>query len=205
MRMKSPVFLAALLLTGPLTGRASAQLVEKRVVLAQFGACLAKSAPQMSMRLLMTEPGSKQEHETAGSLALGRDACLHDRAVLTMQSAAIRGAVAEAILRGDVGLLDRVSELPNAPADRVSVGLQIEPFMVAFGRCIARAAPAKSAAIIRTLQSSAGEKSAVLALGTVLSDCVATDVAYHLNIGDLRMHLAPALYLLAQTGATGSR
>lgn len=177
-------------------------LVERRVVIAEFGDCAYKAAPALSAKLLASEPGTPQERKYAETLVLSRTPCLAGRPVLSMATSAIRGAVAEAAFRRAPGLLDKEAGAPSAAAARVVTGLQDEPFVIAYAHCLVDAAPAKVAAIFKTAETTPEERGAVIALGNSLSDCMATDVAYHINIGDLRAHLAAALYLRAVDAPT---
>lgn len=197
---------SAVVVSAPAAGTSAptSPLLEKRVVLRKFADCVVRGAERRSLKVLRTDPGSRDEHEEVHTLVQSQAPCLGDRSVLSMHTAAIRGVIAEAVFARHGDWLQSVSAMPAAAPVRVAGKLEVEPFMVAYAGCIAKAEPAKAAAVLATEPTTAAERSAVLGLGDTLKDCMAIDVAYHLNIGDLRTHLASALFLEVPQSVTGA-
>jgi hypothetical protein len=107
----------------------------------------------------------------------------------------MRGALAEAALRRDAAKLAALAVRPAAPAARITErGVGTRPFVIAYGQCIAAAAPAQAVALIGTPHGSDDEKRAIMAIGEPLKACMPEGVAYSLNIRDVRNHVADALY-----------
>jgi hypothetical protein len=199
MRLKS-CLLASLLLAAPAAQATQASflhpgdLVPQAQASGAFGACVVRQAPRMSRELLATAPGSREEARLAASLAQGRAECLRGLS-LGFSTGAFRGAVAEAMLHTTPGALAALAGRGSAPPVRPA-SADGRAFVIAYATCIAEAEPALAVALLGTERTSAAERAATIAFGTVLSACMPEDLEYRLDIADLRNHIAAHLYTL---------
>lgn len=170
-------------------------LISKQVELGDFGACLLKQARGQSTKLLGTTLGSSEERELAITLARGHNACIRGR-VLTGQTGAIRGAVAQAVLFRDPVLLDRLAARPTAPAIRPEKA-DGRRFLIAYATCLTTAEPGKTAAFLHSGYGTAEERTGFLAYGDTLKACMPVGQEYQVDIPDLRNQIAAIAYQLA--------
>lgn len=177
-------------------------LIPHQLIVKQFADCVERSAKHGAIKMLRTTPGSKEEHDLITILAFGQSQCLTDRALLSMKPWNVRGAVAEAVFARHPEWLQVAAKLPVSAPARPPEKLEAEAFMIAYSRCIAASAPERTAAILQTKLASPEERQATLALGDALQACVPLDIAYHLNVVDLRVHLASALFLALPEAVT---
>jgi hypothetical protein len=106
------------------------------------------------------------------------------------------------MLDRDPAKLDAVAARRTITPQRPGTGLTDGQFMVAYADCLLAAEPSKTATLLRAARRTPAERSAMVAYGQTLSDCMPTDISYTMNIPDLRAHLAFAAYrsLLAEGG-----
>lgn len=172
-------------------------LVNQRGQMIAATECLARNASALSAHVLAEEPYSKAQWAAAKELIAGRWSCLGQKNAVAVRGDIFYGELASAMLERKPELLAQVAALPVSAPQRPGTGLKDGPFVGAFAECLAHAEPAKTVAILKTVRDSAEERAAVIAYGQALSDCTATDIAYHMNIPDLRAHLAYSVYRMA--------
>ncbi|MGL4312964.1 MAG: hypothetical protein ACRCSO_03145 [Sphingomonas sp.] len=172
-------------------------LVSQRSQFAQAATCFVRYAARASADVLAKPMYSSQQLRAAKSLLEGNFSCLRDKDAVAIRDDIFYGELAAALLAHDPMLLDRLANMPSQAPLRPAPGLDASEFINAFGECLVRAEPQKSAALLKSERGSTAEREAVLAYGDTLSACTATDIAYHMNIPDLRAHIAISAYRLA--------
>lgn len=171
------------------------QPVPRAPVIAEFGACVARQAPDRARELLRTGISTAEERKRAGGLAQSNYPCIRSRPGLSMRVGEIRGTVAEALLQADAAALERLRQMPAGASPRPAAA-RGRAFIHAFGTCVAQADPARAASIILTDVGSDAEVEAFRALGPVLDQCVPEGAPEQVGQFDLRNHIAAALYVL---------
>jgi hypothetical protein len=172
---------------------------DKQATLADFADCAIAQAPEKTADLLATTPGTREE-----GLALRRfgsmTSCTRGRSFVSARAGEMRGALAEAALKRDAAkltaLTTRAATTPMRITERAA---GTRPFVIAYGQCIAAAAPAQAVSLIGTAHGSDDEMRAMMAIGEPLKACMPEGVAYSLNIRDVRNHVADALYRISET------
>lgn len=177
--------------------RAPAGLENKQATLADFADCVIAQAPERTAELLATQPGTREE-----GLALrkftGLESCTRGRSFVSARTGEMRGALAEAALKRDAAKLASLTKRAGrAPARIAERAAGTRPFVIAYGQCLAGAAPAQAVSLIATPHGSDDEKRAMMAIGEPLKACMPEGVAYSLNIRDVRNHVADALYRMS--------
>ena len=169
----------------------------KQTTLVDFADCVIDQAPKPSANLLATAPGSLEERAVIrkfGSL----NNCTRGRSFISARTGELRGALAEIALKRDAAKLAALSGRVAVPAVRIAerqVGSR--KFIIAYGQCIAVAAPAEAVKLITTEYGSDAERSALLSIGEPLKACMPEGVAYSINIRDVRNHVGDALYRIS--------
>jgi hypothetical protein len=186
----SMFFAAALLLT-------PAGYEDKQATLADFADCAIAQAPERTAEFLATEPGTREE-----GLALrkfgGMESCTRGRSFVSARTGEMRGALAEAALKRDAAKLTALTARVATPPTRITErATGTRQFVIAYGQCLAQAAPAQAVSLIGTEHGSDAEKGAMIAIGEPLKACMPEGVAYALNIRDVRNHVADALYRMS--------
>ena len=172
---------------------------DKQATLADFADCAVAQAPERTAELLATTPNTREEGQVLRKF-VGLDSCTRGRAFVSARSGEMRGALAEAALLRDAARLAALAARVGATPSRISeTAAGTRPFVIAYGQCIAGAAPSQSVALIATPHGSDDEKRAMLAIGEPLKACMPEGVAYSLNIRDVRNHVADALYRMSET------
>jgi hypothetical protein len=175
------------------------QLVPKQRVVADYGACVVRHAERSSLRLMETAPGSVEEARLARELSLGGFSCLKGRRGLTLQTGAIRGAIAEALIARDPAILAAVRAMPAGSPPRPSLGVDGRAFVIAYADCLVGSDPARSADLIGTDAGSAAERTVFVGFGEALKRCMPERAQYRANVTDIRNHVAAALYRVARS------
>jgi|688.fasta_scaffold305042_2 hypothetical protein len=166
----------------------------KQASLADFADCVIDQAPKQSANLFATAPGSREEGAVIRKFN-GLNNCTRGRAFISARTGELRGALAEVALKRDPAKLAALSTRAAVPPVRIierTIGTR--KFVVAYGQCLALAAPAEAVRLIGTDYGSDAEKSALLSIGEPLKACMPEGVAYAINIRDVRNHVADALY-----------
>ncbi len=121
------------------------------------------------------------------------NACVHVHS-LTLNGAALRGVLAERLLKDDRGaLLARARTSPMVAPRRIDAGSG-EPMQDALFDCIVRAEPAKAAALLDADAATPEEASIFRSLAPSLQACVPLHAAVHIRPGDVRFQVAISLY-----------
>ncbi|OQW48720.1 MAG: hypothetical protein A4S16_06200 [Proteobacteria bacterium SG_bin6] len=154
----------------------------------------------MSAKLARTPLGTPAEREAALTLSRAHNGCVRG-AVLSGQVGAIRGSVAQALLMRQAAMLDTLAARPDAPAQRPA-NAEGRALVIAYATCLLNAAPARTAALLRTPVASAEERPALLAYGEALKQCTPEGIGYRIDLPDLRNHLASIAYLQLAAGQT---
>ena len=166
----------------------------KQASLADFADCVIDQAPRQSTNLLATAPGSREEGAVIRKFN-SLNNCMRGRAFISARTGEVRGALAEVTLKPDPAKLAALSTRAAVPPVRIierMIGTR--KFVIAYGQCLALAAPAEAVRLIGTDYGSDAEKSALLSIGEPLKACMPEGVAYAINIRDVRNHVADALY-----------
>jgi hypothetical protein len=173
---------------------APAGFENKQATLADFADCAATQVPDRVAAFLGTVPHSRDE--TAKLQAFGKlEACTRGRMFVSARTGEMRGALAEVMLKRDAAKLSALAARPAVAAARIAErAAGTRPFVIAYGQCLAGAAPAEAVALVGTAHGSDDEKRAIVAMGEPLKACMPEGVAYQLNIRDVRNHIADALY-----------
>jgi hypothetical protein len=179
------------------SGVLATELVPKQVAVGNFGACIARMAPQQSKRLMETEPESKEERKLLQAIVNANSSCLTKFSSLSMKSDDIRGAIAENLILMDEPRMAKIAAIAPKPPVRAAADKDIQ-FLLGFAACIAQSDPQKSLALLRTEYRSVKEKQAIVALESLLVNCIPETVEYALNVPELRSHLAMATYALSE-------
>lgn len=180
----------------------SQRMVTQRTLYTQIGECLVRVAPAMTRDILAMPPGSPGQSEAIRTMLTGRFACVRHSNAISFPSRLMLTVLAGAWLNRDPALLDRVAALPHGSVRRPVVGLAPEQIASEVAQCLAVARPAEAVALLRTDVGMPAERSAVLDFGQSLSDCTPTDVAYHVNIPELRGNIAYAVYRRAMVAGS---
>ncbi len=170
---------------------------DKQATLADFADCAIAQAPERTAELLATTPGTREEGQALRKF-VSLDSCTRGRSFVSARTGEMRGALAEAALLRDAARLAALAARVGVTPARISeTAAGTRPFVIAYGQCIAGAAPSQSVALIATPHGSDDEKRAMLAIGEPLKACMPEGVAYSLNIRDVRNHVADALYRMS--------
>lgn len=202
MNVLAPFCGVLLLVAAPATAAENPyQLIDKQIVVEDFAQCVLAQAPERSRQLLATQVNSVEEEKLARALMTGLPNCTKGRPVLTMKTGEARGALAEAVLKSDRDLASHLANLEAVPAPRPTE-TDGRKFVSAYGRCLAMASPANARTLIATEHGSSAEKTAMLGFDAALKDCMPIGFSYQINVGDVRNHVATALYdrAIALTG-----
>lgn len=190
--MKAAV--TALILTMLAPAAAAAQtFVPKKIVLDDFGACIVRQAPKLSVKLMATPLGSVEERNLAETLAKANNQCIRGRAYLSGRVGALRGSVAEALFARDQHLLLALSNKGKALAKRAPEA-QGRAFAIGYATCLEAADPRATAGFLLTVPTTDDERKAFLAYGDSLKDCMPTGQAYKVDITDIRNQVAAIAY-----------
>lgn len=166
----------------------------KQATLADFADCVIDQAPRQSANLFATAPGSREEGAAIRKF-INLNSCTRGRAFVSARSGEVRGALVEVALKRDPAKLAALSTRAAVPPVRIAERtIGTRKFVVAYGQCLALAAPAEAVKLIATDYGSDAEKSALLSIGEPLTACMPEGVAYPINIRDVRNHVADALY-----------
>lgn len=166
----------------------------KQATLADFADCVINQAPKQSANLFATAPGSLEEGAAVRKFG-NLDNCTRGRAFVSGRTGEFRGALAEVALKRDAARLAALSSRDAVPPVRIAERMiGTRKFVIAYGQCLALAAPAEAVKLIATDYGSYAEKSALLFIGEPLKACMPEGVAYPINIRDVRNHVADALY-----------
>jgi hypothetical protein len=170
---------------------------DKQATLADFADCAIAQAPERTAALLATQPGTREEGLVLRKL-VGMESCTRGRSFVSARTGEMRGALAEAALKRDTAKLTALAaRAANSPTRITERAAGTRPFVIAYGQCIAQAAPAKAVSLIGTPYGSDDEKRAFMAIGEPLKGCMPEGVAYAINIRDVRNHVADALYRMS--------
>lgn len=175
------------------------RLVPKQRVVADYAACLVRTAERSSLRLMETTPGSGDEARIARDVAVGGYPCLKGRRGLSFQTGAIRGAIAEVFLSREPALLATARALPDGNPPRPPMGIDGRAFVIAYADCLVASDPSRSADLVSTEIHSPAERAAFIGYGEALKRCMPERAAYRANITDIRNHVAAALYRVARS------
>lgn len=169
------------------------RLIDRKILVVEFARCIYDQAPQKVHAVLATAVDSPEEAAQIFALVNSKLQCLKDRPSLSFEVTDARGAFAEVALSKDTALAARLAML--APVDMARPTVRTgRAFVFAYGQCLAAKAPAQARALLATGHGSPEERAAVMGFDTALSDCMPSDLAYQINIGDVRDHVAAALY-----------
>jgi hypothetical protein len=170
----------------------------KQATLADFADCLIAQAPKQSANLFATVPGSLEERAAIRKFN-SFNYCTRGRAFVSARTGELRGALAEISLKRDTAKLAALSARSAVPPARIAErAAGSRKFIIAYGQCLALAAPAEAIQLITKDYGSDAERSALLAIGEPLKACMPEGVAYSINIRDVRNHLADALYRMSR-------
>lgn len=197
--------IAALSVSAPAQA-ATTKMVSQRDQIIEAAACFVRTAPAMSRNVLMLEP-AKERQKKANQLLRGRWSCIPDaKLAVAVRGDIFFGELAGAMIDREPALLENLAARRAKAAQRPGTGLKDGQFMVAYSDCLLAAEPGKTANILRAARGTPAERSAVVAYGQTLSDCMPTDISYTMNIPDLRAHLAYAAYrsLLSERAGTAT-
>ena len=167
-----------------------------------FGTCLARDRSKAGA-LLAAVPGTAREGQVMVDLI--KKGC-PDIDEFTLDTALLRGIVAEAMFERDFGALDARARRPAvavfvAPSGDQLAGLprgaQHSVGMIAYARCVLDQAPQQTMALFRTAPGSAGEGAAFSALGPTLGPCLPEGMKVEFTRPQLRGALAEAAYRAA--------
>jgi hypothetical protein len=168
--------------------------VPKQQVLAEFADCAVATKLQLARDILSTEEASKAEAKALKPIN-SLSNCTKGRDYVSARTGEIRGALAEVLLKSDPAKLQRLAEMPETPAVRISeMGANSRKFVIAYASCILWTNPKLAPALFNSAYSSEQEKTAMLAFGDAFSACIPEKVAYKLDIRDVRNHMASAAY-----------
>lgn len=180
----------------------SQRMVPQRQLFNQIGECLVRVAPDMTADILAMPAGTAEQREAMQILLGGRFACVRHSNGVVYRTNLMLAALASAWLEREETLLDRVAALPLGSVRRPVAGLDGDQLAGAVGQCLAIARPAGAVAVLRAEPGTPAERTAVLDFGQTLSDCTPTDVAYHVNIPELRGSIAYAVYRRAMVAGS---
>ncbi|WP_315761056.1 hypothetical protein [Sphingomonas sp. Y38-1Y] len=180
-------------------GLPQGQLVPKQRVVADYAACLVRNSERSSLRLMETLPGSAEEARVARDVSVGGFPCLKGRRGLSLQTGAVRGAIAEALFARDPAMLAVVRRVSAASPARPPMNIDGRAFVIAYADCLVASDPARSADLVSTEIGSATERSAFLGYGEALKRCMPERASYRANVTDIRNHVAAALYRVARS------
>jgi hypothetical protein len=169
----------------------------KQAALADFADCAVNQVPDRVSAFLGTTPHTPDEG--AKLRAFGKlEACTRGRMFVSARTGEMRGALAEVMLKRDAAKLNALATRSAAPAVRIAErAAGTRPFVIAYGQCLASAAPSQAVALVNTAHGSDDEKRAIVAIGEPLKACMPEGVAYQLNIRDVRNHVADALFRMS--------
>ena len=167
--------------------------VPKQEVVSEYAGCVLKRAPERVRELLGTQIGSTQERTLAKSLMVNMSSCANGRMFISMRTGEARGALAEAVLKSDAGLVQSVQLLEAVPFTRPTE-TEGRRFVMAYSQCLVSRAPDKARGLINTGYGSGEENAAMMAFGEALKDCMPEGFAYKIDTQDVRNHVAAALY-----------
>jgi hypothetical protein len=186
--------LAALIATGAAASSAVAtEVVSKQVVTFEVAQCLIVQAPNQSLALMRAPFNTPDEVKAAKMLLFGHNSCVKT-ASITSNTGAFRGAVAEALLHRDKGMLAQLAAQAPAVPVRAKAGNGLRPFLVSYATCLVDADGAHTAALLRTERAGAEERGAFLAYGDALMACMPEKMEYAVNVGDMRNQIAAVAY-----------
>lgn len=180
--------------------QAPAQLMPKAQQLGDFGGCLVRQGPKLAEKVARAPFDTPQERDAVLTLTRAHNSCVKG-AVLSGRVGAIRGAVAQALLARQPALLDTLAAGADAPARRPAPATG-RALVIAYATCLIDAAPARTAALLRTPVASAEERPTLLAYGETLKQCTPDGIEYRVDLPDLRNHLASIAYLRLAAGQT---
>ncbi len=173
---------------------AQGQLVPKQLIVSEFATCVARQAGDRVHAALTTDFSSAEERRAIGQVARANPACLKGRRQgLGLQTGAIRGALAEAMLAKEPALLSSFAQRPDASPTRPAAA-DGRAFVIAFSTCLVAAKPAQSAAFLRSPLASPEQRAAFEGYGDTLMACMPEGLRYTSNITDVRNHVAAVVY-----------
>jgi hypothetical protein len=180
-----------------------------------YGRCVVDATPSSSRRVLSHPPGSREE--LALLRTVSNPLCLNghgDIEQLDFAPQALRGAIAEAILRRDAGPRrpgERASHEPPftalTPADIAALDEKDRVLLwgLDFAQCIDQAAPNAVADLLKTDPTSQQEDQAFQQLRAYMGPCLPQGAQMTIVKPQLRGFLAEAVYRAAYAPAGGSK
>jgi hypothetical protein len=151
-----------------------------------FGECYAKARPERSLRLIATEPGSREEAQTYVALfKKGNQGCMGDLVELRLPLAMIRGGIAEGLLKGRVPIPPELKQTAPARAQVRNLG--------GAARCYIVAHRPQATRLVDSLPGSRKEFDAVMALMPEFRKCVPNGARAQFSPTLVRFRIAEAL------------
>lgn len=173
----------------------SQKLGPKQQVINDFAACIWRQAPDEARAVLATAIDSSEERD-ALRLVAKYGAC-SDVAFISGRSGDFRGALAETGIHADQARRTILGALAAVPAVRVAIA-NGRSFVASYSACIASADPANSLALLGTPLGSPDETAAIQVMAAALTGCMPEGAKYHIDIRDVRNHIADALYRMSE-------
>jgi hypothetical protein len=160
---------------------------ESMVALVEFGRCYAKQETPKALRLIATEPSSREEAQTY--IALFRKAnqiCLGDVSEMASDLPLVRGAIAEGLYRNAIALPAALTQTAPAPAEVRN--------LAGAARCYtASHRDEVSKLLAETRAGSRKEFDRISAMMPGLSKCVPGGAKFNFSTTVIRFRLAEAL------------
>ena len=180
------------------SGSSTLQVIEGSQIyvdIAAFGRCYAQTFPANALRLMATEPGSREEVAFFQRMFRQEQSCLTDLSYMRTSQGMIRGAIAE-------GLYERHVAIPASlwlPAP--AAGAPIRTISEA-ARCYTATDRGSVMRLLQTRPGGREETAAIQALMPEFSRCVPPGASnYRISSTQLRLKLAEALLRLPPPGA----
>lgn len=165
-----------------------------------FAHCVVgRAGTRASAALLDMDYESPAYSKALRNLATGHGQCLSANSRMEFNGSLLAGAMAEILLaREPGGYVSRLGHDPSEPPFQARDEGELT------GMCIARAEPAKVAALLGTEATSEAETRAIRDLGPALVACVKAGRPAHFNRPGLRALLALSAYHLVQHSKASS-
>ncbi len=167
-----------------------------------YGACVVEQTPRGAREVLALDFRSDEYQKKFRAMLKGHERCIPFDASLGTARLLFAGAMAEALLKFDVGS----NELPRRLAfDPARAMIQARSPTEEMALCTVMQAPQATAKLFETEPATKEEIQAMQPLGGVLGECLKKDTKAELNKPGLRSLLALAAWRIASTSKVGER
>lgn len=156
--------------------------------LVQFSRCVVDRSPRMARAAIDHDFRDPDYKVVMNKLVQGQRDCLLF-GTLRMRGVVLAGAIAEALIKKDLGRINLAETIDNHPNAQV-IQARDEGEMIAL--CIARKAPGDVATLLATPMASDAERLAMAPLVAQLGPCTASGVQARFNKAGLRAIVALA-------------